>query len=138
MSNEEIKQKKELLFNRDIELQKIQAFERYFRMRLNAWYSLFVSFLVGIVFFIGTLYYQDKFNIFPSDTYGFIGTLVNIAIFGVVLYGAGYFLKKTYLDKIIALNDKFLELVEELIAKVEKDEKVPSMTELKKKVKIIK
>jgi hypothetical protein len=91
---------------------------------------------VGMIIFIGTLYYQGKFNFFPYDTYGLTGTLVNIVIYVVFLYGAGYFMKKSYLDKITKINDKGLNLIEELLTKVEKGEPLPSMAELKKKVKL--
>jgi uncharacterized membrane protein affecting hemolysin expression len=123
--------------DKDIELQKLQAFESYFRTKINILYSLLISFIVGFLLLIMTLYYQGTFNFFPYETYGLGGTLVNVAIFIALLLGASAFMKKYYLDKVNDMNDECLNLVEELIAQVEKGETLPSMAELKKKAKII-
>ncbi len=96
--------------DKDIELQKIQALQGYFQTRLNALYSMSISFVVGYVIFVGTLYYQGVFNIFPKETYGLLGITANIIIFILVLTFSVYCFRRKTLDSINDLNDKCLTI----------------------------
>jgi len=120
--------------DKEIGLQKIQTLEGYFQMKLNAAYSMFISFVVGYILFLGSLYYQGVFRIFDESNFNFLARTGNILIFTGFLIFPLYYLKRKRLDPINALSDRCLEISEELIAKVEKREILPSIMELKKMV----
>jgi len=122
--------------DKDIELQKIQALDGYFHTRINTAYSLAISFIVGFIIFLGTLYYQGVFTIIPETSTNFwiaiAARTVNILIFTLILVGAVYYLRSKMLKSTNDVNDRCLAIIEDLLGKVEKGETLPSLTELKK------
>jgi hypothetical protein len=76
--------------DKDIELQKIQALNGYFQTKVNTAYSMFVTFVVGFILFLGALYYQGVFNIIPETSTIFLEAMAartgNILIFTGVLH----------------------------------------------------
>jgi hypothetical protein len=128
-----------LNMDKDIELQKIQAINGYFQTRITTAYAFLVSFIVGFLIFLGTLYYQGVFNIIPETSEVFLFVMLakfgNILIFSVVIIAVGYGFARRELKSIHDLNDRCFAIITDLLLKVENGETIPPLSELKKMVK---
>jgi hypothetical protein len=80
---------------------------------------------VSILILIATLYYQGIFDITDQRLSG----LIIFAIAGLITF---VFFKYGMFPSIKKQQDKFLNLVDDLLKKVEKGEALPSLMELKK------
>lgn len=122
--------------NRDVELLKIQIVDDYFQTKISALYSYSLGAFVGILIFIGTLYYQGVFSVFSETNFNIWARIGNIIIFGVVVFIFYYYFRHKMSDSINNLNDKCLTYVGELLDKVERGEPLPPITELKELLKM--
>lgn len=105
------------VFDREVELQKIQILDSDFR----GWFSFMASILsgafIGLLILVATLFYQGTI-----DYLGFwIGLIVVFAF--VALFG-GYFMRN--------MNNDHLSYINGLMQKIENCESLPSINQLAK------
>jgi hypothetical protein len=112
--------------NRDIDLQKIQSLDSYWQAWFNMGASIWVGSLIGFLILILTLYYNKQFS--PDATVNLVFTIITAGTAYAVLgiYGS-YFMNKRY--------NEYLAFVDKKLAQVEKGERLPSLTELKKLIR---
>ena len=112
--------------DKDCELQKIGAFRSFLEADVNAKFSFLAGGLIGILILVLTLFYEGVFDIFGGRLYG----LIPLAVVLVVVF----YLNFRILLSINRRQTKYLELVFDLISRVERGEQIPSLEELEKKV----
>ncbi len=111
--------------DKDCELHKIAVFNSYLEANVNAQFNFLAGGLIGILVLVLTLLYQGVFDIFG-------GRLLGLIPFAIVLFGIFYAFN-VILKSIRNQQNKYLSLVFDLISKVEKNEPLPSLNELKRK-----
>lgn len=102
--------------DKDIELQKIQTLDGNFQTLFNFAGSIVVGALIGLVITYVTLYYEGLLGIIIYT----IAIVVTYVAMGICLIFMN------------ARNNEHLEFVDELYARIEKGEALPSLMELKK------
>jgi len=112
--------------DKDCELQKIAVFDSYLQANVNAQYTFLAGGLIGILILVLTLFYEGVFDVFG-------GRLLGLIPLAIILVGVFYANFRILLS-INRRQTKYLELVFDLIGKVEKGELIPSLDELEKKV----
>jgi hypothetical protein len=112
--------------DKDCELQKIAVFGSYLEANVNAQYTFLAGGLIGILVLVLTLFYEGVFDVFG-------GRLLGIIPFTIILVGV-FYANTRILQAINNQQIKHLSLLFDLISKVEKEEPIPSLNELKKKV----
>jgi len=124
-----VEKKKELRFNQDIELQKIQVIEEYLQTKSNNEYSIITTGFIGILIFSATIYIQGVFNIFEEFYLNLISYfflfLAMLLVFIQKLYNTG----KSQDRKVRRLSDLLIE--------VEEGKKLKSIPELIEELKAL-
>jgi hypothetical protein len=109
--------------DKDIELQKLGAFRSYLDADVNAQFSFLAGGLIGVLILVITLFYEGVFD-------GFGGRLFGLVPFAFILAGI-FFAFSRILRSIKDQQTRHLSLIFDLISKVEKEEPIPSLSELK-------
>jgi high-affinity Fe2+/Pb2+ permease len=108
------------VFDRDVELQKIQTLNEYF----NAWFqvlsSLLIGGFIGLTVLLLTIYYDGIINLLALT----VGSLIIYPMF--LVFGL-WFIRRQ--------QDNFITLVDGLLKQVENCEGLPSLLELKKRIR---
>ena len=101
--------------NRDAELLKVQILADFYHTRLNVGFTSIAAVIFALVIAFTTLFYERYIDIIP-----FLATVIGSAI--LFLFGTST-LNKWY--------SRDLDKLDNLIKRIEKDEALPSLGELK-------
>ncbi len=127
------KERKVIVTDRELEIQRVQALMTYFQTKINFLYSYMIAFIIGFVIFLGTIYYEGYFfSVFDNFHFNLFAERVGgIVLFGVVLL---IFMVAVIpiLKEINEDNDRCLKIVDDAFIKIDKGIPLPSLMELKK------
>lgn len=110
--------------NRDIDLQKIQILSEDFHAWFDVGASVWVGGFIGLLILILTVYYNKQFS--PDVMLNLVLTFIA----AVIVYVVFAIFARMFMNK---ARNEFLAFIDELLAKVEKGDSLPSVTELRKR-----
>jgi hypothetical protein len=115
-------------FDKDIELQKIQSISDYFQTKLNLYFSIVAGVVVAALVAISTAYLTGQMNIFHLNSFFYLLQFILI----ILIFA---FFSNMYVKPLFRYQDDALELANNLYIDVGQRTELPTLLELKKRVR---